>query len=149
MNLRADLDVLVVEDEDEISALIRSVLSDDGHHCVIARNTREADLVIETTPVEAMVLDLGPPGSGALAWLGGIAALVPGLATRTIVATGRAPGEALERRVAAAGAHLLYKPYAFDELRQRVRRFGADLAEERRGRDADEDDTKIAPTLPS
>jgi two-component system, sensor histidine kinase and response regulator len=57
--------VLVVEDDRELSSVVKISLEHQGYHCYLAANLEEARSVLSTTEVDVVVLDVGlPDGSG-------------------------------------------------------------------------------------
>jgi len=61
--------VLMVEDDEQLTKLVRSVLKKEGFDIEIARNLEEADeLLLEFTP-KAMILDVNLPDGNGLQWL--------------------------------------------------------------------------------
>jgi DNA-binding response OmpR family regulator len=54
--------VQVVEDDDEVRAVISELLSDNGFNVQTAATGREAIAIIDDVPVDLMVADIGLPG---------------------------------------------------------------------------------------
>jgi two-component system, OmpR family, response regulator len=121
--------LLVVEDDAALIAALRRGLRDAGFSVDCARSAEEAIDLLAVEACDAMILDLGLPGSDGLTLIGVVRER--GLALPILVLTAR--GE-LEDRVAGldAGADdYLQKPFAFPELLARIRallRRGAALA---------------------
>lgn len=125
--------ILVIDDDSTVFETIAAILMDDGYLCLTAKNTQEADLVLETVPVHGMTLDLNIPGCAPMSWLEEIAMMDQDLARRTIVVTGTVLTEEEKSRIELAGAGLLRKPFDINELSQSIRyRTGGPAGEERR-----------------
>jgi DNA-binding response OmpR family regulator len=111
--------LLVIEDEDRLSGILKSKLSDVGFTVDIAGSTADASAAIELINYDAAVLDLGLPDGDGLAVLA--AARRIGKALPILILTAR---DAVEDRVAGlnAGADdYLTKPFAMSELIARVK----------------------------
>lgn len=113
--------ILVINGDRSAYETIEAVLADDGYHCLTAKDTHEADLVLETIPVHGMTLDLNIPGCKPMEWMLEIALMAPDLIRRTVVVTGNHVTEQDRVRIHEAGAGLLLKPFAIGELRETVR----------------------------
>ncbi len=113
--------ILVIDDDRSIYETIEAVLAEDGYHCLTAKDTHEADLVLETVPVHGMTLDLNINGCRPMEWIQHIALLAPELMLRTVVITGNDIEEADRKRILEAGAGLVLKPIAEGELREAIR----------------------------
>jgi DNA-binding response OmpR family regulator len=113
--------ILVIDDDRSTYETIEAVLADDGYHCLTAKDTHEADLVLETIPVHGMTLDLSIPGCKPLDWMLEIGMMAPDLIRRTVVVTGNEVTEQDRERIQEAGAGFLLKPFAIGELREAVR----------------------------
>lgn len=114
--------VLVVEDQDDVSDLVRRALEKDGHFVTVARSAGEADAELSRATVEAAVLDLGLPDGHGLSWCKRVRA--DGRLFPILVLTAES---AVAMRVALfdSGADdYLGKPFAVAELRARVRALG-------------------------
>ena len=113
--------ILVIDDDRVAYEKIAAVLCNDGYHCLTAKDTHEADLVLETFPVHGMTLDLNISTCRPLEWMQQIALLAPDLIRRTVVVTGANIDEAARTRIREVGAGLLLKPFAPGELRDAIR----------------------------
>jgi DNA-binding response OmpR family regulator len=113
------LRVLVVEDEDRLSGILRSKLGEVGFTVDIAASAADAGAALELINYDAAVLDLGLPEGDGLAVLA--AARRTGNALPILILTAR---DAVEDRVAGlnAGADdYLTKPFAIAELIARIK----------------------------
>ncbi len=118
--------ILVIDDDRSTYETIEAVLSDYGYHCLTAKDTHEADLVLGTFPVHGITLDLNIPACRPMEWIQEIALLVPDLVRRTVVIAGNNIDEEDRSRIREVGAGLLLKPFATGELREAIRfRVGA------------------------
>ena len=111
--------LLVIEDEDRLSGILKSKLGDVGFTVDIAGSAADAGAALELINYDAAVLDLGLPDGDGLAVLA--AARRIGKALPILILTAR---DAVEDRVAGldAGADdYLTKPFAMTELIARIK----------------------------
>ena len=111
--------LLVIEDEDRLSGILRSKLGEVGFTVDIASSAADAGAALELINYDAAVLDLGLPDGDGLAVLAG--ARRAGNAIPILILTAR---DAVEDRVAGlnAGADdYLTKPFAMAELVARIK----------------------------
>ena len=111
--------LLVIEDEDRLSGILKSKLAEIGFTVDIAGSAEDAGSALELINYDAAVLDLGLPDGDGLAVL--TAARKAGKALPILILTAR---DAVEDRVVGlnAGADdYLTKPFAFAELLVRVK----------------------------
>ena len=113
--------ILVIDNDHSIYETIEAILADDGYHCLTAKDTHEADLVLETVPVHGMTLDLNIPGCQPMEWMQQIALMAPDLVRRTVVVTANHIDETDRTRILEVGAGLLLKPFSMGELREAIR----------------------------
>jgi two-component system, OmpR family, phosphate regulon response regulator PhoB len=110
--------VLVVEDEPQVRAVVRSVLENDGLSVAVASTAREALSACNELQIDAVVLDLTLPDSTgfdvliALRRLGSIPILV---------VSGRGDDEDRVRGLEFGADDYLSKPFYLPELTARVR----------------------------
>jgi len=110
--------LLVIEDEDRLSGILKSKLGDVGFTVDIAASAVDASAALELINYDAAVLDLGLPDGDGLAVLA--AARRIGKALPILILTAR---DAVEDKVAGlnAGADdYLTKPFAMNELIARI-----------------------------
>jgi DNA-binding response OmpR family regulator len=110
--------LLVIEDEDRLSGILKSKLSDVGFTVDIAGSAVDASAALELINYDAAVLDLGLPDGDGLTVLA--AARRIGKALPILILTAR---DAVEDKVAGlnAGADdYLTKPFAMSELIARI-----------------------------
>ena len=111
--------LLVIEDEDRLSGILKSKLGDLGFTVDIAGTAADADAAIELVNYDAAVLDLGLPDGDGLAVLATARRI--GKALPILILTAR---DAVDDRVAGlnAGADdYLTKPFAMTELIARIK----------------------------
>ena len=111
--------LLVIEDEDRLSGILKSKLGEIGFAVDIAGSAADASAALELINYDAAVLDLGLPDGDGLAVLA--AARQVGKALPILILTAR---DAVEDRVAGlnAGADdYLTKPFAMTELIARIK----------------------------
>jgi DNA-binding response OmpR family regulator len=108
------LRLLVIEDEDRLSGILKSKLGDIGFSVDIAGSAADANAALELINYDAAILDLGLPDGDGLAVL--TATRQSGKSLPILILTAR---DAVEDRVAGlnAGADdYLTKPFAMAEL---------------------------------
>jgi DNA-binding response OmpR family regulator len=113
------LRLLVIEDEDRLSGILKSKLGEIGFTVDIAGSAADAGIALELINYDAAVLDLGLPDGDGLAVL--TTARAKGMALPILILTAR---DAVEDRVAGlnAGADdYLTKPFAMAELVARIK----------------------------
>jgi DNA-binding response OmpR family regulator len=113
------LRLLVIEDEDRLSGILKSKLGEIGFTVDIAASAEDANIALELISYDAAVLDLGLPDGDGIAVLA--AARQAGKALPILILTAR---DAVEDRVAGlnAGADdYLTKPFAMTELVARIK----------------------------
>jgi len=123
--------LLVIEDEDRLSGILKSKLGDIGFTVDIAGSAGDASAALELINYDAAILDLGLPDGDGLAVLTATRQIGKGLPI--LILTAR---DAVEDRVAGlnAGADdYLTKPFAIAELIARIK-----ALLRRRGRRRDE-----------
>ncbi|WOI52802.1 response regulator [Parvularcula sp. LCG005] len=110
--------ILIVDDDAAVADVVKLVLSEAGHKCLVAHSPRDALDVVEKQSVDGIILDV---------WLGrddGLdlaATLIERMPTQPfIIMSGGGPGRSLEMVTARADAlgacSVLYKPFDDDEL---------------------------------
>jgi DNA-binding response OmpR family regulator len=121
--------VLVVEDEQKVSAALREGLESEGYAVAVAPTGEDAFFRVSTERFDVVLLDLTLPGRDGLEILKALRQR--GVDTRVLILTAR---DTLEDRVIGldSGADdYLVKPFAFAELVARIRALA------RRGRATD------------
>ncbi|MBM4274554.1 MAG: response regulator [Deltaproteobacteria bacterium] len=71
--------ILVADDEEPIRKLLEGELTDEGYRVVLAANAREALKIVETQPIDLVVLDIRMPGMDGLEALPRILGLKEGI----------------------------------------------------------------------
>jgi two-component system response regulator MprA len=127
--------VLVVEDDDELRGVVASSLREEGFAVKLAATGRAALEIVETTPLDLLVVDIGLPDTDGRDLCHALRGR--GISTPVLFLTAR---DALVDRIAGfdAGADdYLTKPFALVELVARInavlRRSGGDAALEAAG----------------
>jgi two-component system response regulator QseB len=111
--------ILVIEDDPDLGEALAEGLRQAGHAVDWFRDGTQADAALSGAPFDAMVLDLGLPGTDGMGWLRiwrGRGVTLP-----VLILTAR---DGVEQRIAGldAGADdYLIKPIAVDELAARLR----------------------------
>lgn len=112
------LRVLVVEDDREIRALVQSALSLEGYAVQTAVSLSEATALLEHSPPDVVVLDLGLPDGEGLDWLRELRRK----AALPVVVISARHQEAQKIALLDAGADdYLTKPFSVAELLARLR----------------------------
>jgi len=106
--------VLVVDDEPRIRRIVELALGDRGYRVLTAASAEEADELLATTAVDAVVTDLQLPGRSGLELLADIHRVRPALPVILITAFGTVE-TAVEALKAGAYDYVL-KPFSVDEL---------------------------------
>lgn len=110
--------ILIVDDERGLTRLLQEALEAEGDVCLVAQDVAEAEMILRTTKVDAMALDLGMPGRDPFEWFLEVKSADPSFARRTLITTGRGLDEADVARIEATGAKLLPKPFRLRQLRE-------------------------------
>ena len=71
--------ILVVDDDEAIRGLLQGELEDEGYKVLIAANARDALKMVETEPLDLVILDIRMPGMDGLEALPRILGLKEGL----------------------------------------------------------------------
>ena len=71
--------ILVVDDDEGIRALLTAELTDEGYRVLSATNARDALKMVETEPMDLVILDIRMPGMDGLEALPRILGLKEGL----------------------------------------------------------------------
>jgi two-component system response regulator QseB len=111
--------VLILEDDPDLGDALATGLRQSGQVVDWFRDGREADAALSGAPYDAIVLDLGLPGTDGMTWLRSWRGR--GAALPVLILTAR---DGVEQRIAGldAGADdYLIKPVAIDELAARLR----------------------------
>jgi DNA-binding response OmpR family regulator len=111
--------LLIIEDEDRLSGILKSKLLDAGFAVDIAGSAADAEAAVELINYDAAVLDLGLPDGDGLAVLASVRRL--GKTLPILILSAR---DAVEDRVGGlnAGADdYLIKPFAMTELIARIK----------------------------
>ncbi|NOZ70504.1 MAG: response regulator transcription factor [Chloroflexi bacterium] len=111
--------ILLVEDDAMIGAAVRQGLALEGYAVDWAQDAAEAELALEVSPYEVVLLDLGLPDKSGLEVLNGLRK--KGSEATVIILTAR---DAVADRISGldAGADdYLIKPFDLDELSARIR----------------------------
>jgi DNA-binding response OmpR family regulator len=114
---------LVVEDDDQISHLLRFILEREGYAVHAARDGRAALEAIATlAPPAVVTLDVMLPHADGYELLGRIRAQPGWAAVPVLLLTARSQEKDIVRALDAGASDYLVKPFKPDELRARIRR---------------------------
>lgn len=109
--------ILVVDDEDPIRKLIEMELTDEGYKVLTASDAREALKIVETQPLDLVILDIRMPGMDGLEALPRILGLKEGL--KVILNT--AYSQYQESFMSWAADAYLIKSHDLTELKNKVK----------------------------
>jgi two-component system, cell cycle sensor histidine kinase and response regulator CckA len=120
--------ILVVEDDEQLRGLVRSVLSDAGYEVLVATDVQHSLRIAEREeePIDLLLTDVFMPRMDGRELSHQLSALRPEM--RILYMSGKPPEVLLDRGVIASGGRFVQKPFTLDELLGRVR---ATLAEPR------------------
>jgi DNA-binding response OmpR family regulator len=108
--------VLVIDDDPNVTEMIRDALQSNGYRCLVASSAEEADARLAANEVDGVTLDLHMPGRSGLEWLEALENVRPGLARKTLLVTGSQLGPDQIRQLRRCGATLLFKPFCIERL---------------------------------
>jgi CheY-like chemotaxis protein len=114
--------ILLVEDEENVLKLARSMLERAGYKIIAARNGADALRIVEDhqDPLHLLLTDVVMPGMSGRALADAARGLRHGL--RVLFTSGYTDDAIVHHGVLEAGAHLLEKPYSRQSLLDSVRR---------------------------
>jgi two-component system cell cycle sensor histidine kinase/response regulator CckA len=121
LSLHGEETVLVVEDEDGVRELVRTILEQHGHPALTARHGRDALQIAERyeRPIHLLVTDVVMPEMGGGELVERLTIKRPDL--KVLYISGYTNDEVVRRGVRGSSASFLHKPFTSDELMQRVR----------------------------
>ncbi len=108
--------VLVVDDEEDVRAMLAEFLEAQGFEVLAAANGLESLLHVKRARPDVVVLDLNMPRLGGLEALKRIRHFDP--AITVVIITGEQNPEPRERALAMGAARVLVKPFTLDALLQ-------------------------------
>ncbi|HEY7088889.1 MAG TPA: response regulator [Tepidisphaeraceae bacterium] len=112
--------ILVVDDENHIRLMLRTILEAEGYRVAEANNGREALEIVRRAPFEAMVLDLNMPVLDGLGVLESLRLDPPRWPPRVVVLTAYGSIGAAVRATKAGALDFLEKPASPQEVREAV-----------------------------
>ncbi|WP_019012024.1 response regulator transcription factor [Deinococcus aquatilis] len=113
--------LLIVEDDPHIAELLRDGLTEDGYECDQAGDATEAAALAQLFPYSLLILDVMLPEGIDAGYQLGRRLRAEGLRTPILYLTARGTVEDRVEGLEAGGDDYLVKPFAFQELRARVR----------------------------
>ena len=108
--------ILVVDDEPEITGLLRSMLESAGWEVATAESAAVALELLEMARFDAVVSDLRMPDMDGVTFWSAVSARVPGLARRMLFVTGDTLSPEVQGILAKTGCASLDKPFAKGDL---------------------------------
>jgi DNA-binding response OmpR family regulator len=114
---------LVVEDDEQISYILRFILEREGYTVHLARDGRAAQQLIDSLPPPAIVtLDVMLPHADGYELLRRIRSTAGWATLPVIMLTARSQEKDIVRALEAGANDYMVKPFKPDEFRARVRR---------------------------
>lgn len=113
--------VLIIEDDPHIAELLRDGLTEDGYECDQAANATEGAELAHLFPYGLLLLDVMLPEGIDAGYRLGKRLRSEGVTTPILYLTARGTVEDRVEGLEAGGDDYLVKPFAFKELRARVR----------------------------
>ena len=111
--------ILIVDDEEPIRHLLRTILEGDGHHILEASDGREGLSLYRKTPADLVITDILMPDRDGLEVT--LELTREFLDARVIAMTGASGNDNFLNVAELFGARrLLHKPFGVNELRQAV-----------------------------
>ncbi len=113
--------ILVVEDDDGLCALVREVLHLSSYKVIVARNGQEAINLAEghKGPIHVMVTDVVMVGIGGRELADRLESSHPEM--KVLYMSGYTKKGAIEEKILDAGVEFIQKPFAPDQLIQKIR----------------------------
>jgi len=124
--------VLVADDEQDLVAILKKVLEEEGHTVVTATNGREALAVADREQPDLILVDLTMPDISGLEVLRSLREHDPD--SRVIIMTAFATAETAVEAMRQGALDYLIKPFSLEELKIQVRRVAGELSLERENR---------------
>ena len=113
--------LLIVEDDPHIAELLRDGLTEDGYDCDHAGNAQEGEELAQLFPYGLLILDVMLPEGTDAGYQLGKRLRSAGVTTPMLYLTARGTVEDRVEGLEAGGDDYLVKPFAFKELRARIR----------------------------
>ncbi|MBM3119413.1 MAG: PAS domain S-box protein [Chloroflexi bacterium] len=114
--------ILVVDDEQVVSDLVKRVLGGEGYEVDTADNAGDALKMIESQRYSLILLDIKMPGMDGAELYGRIQKMAKSLAQRVVFITGDIVGAATEKFLSETKVARIDKPFTADQLRREVKR---------------------------
>src|SRR5258708_38001396 len=114
------LHVLIVDDDESIRRLLKSVLSAEGHSCLVAEDLETAESLLRQNPIQLALVDIYVGNSNGLDFVKQVKALQPECACVMMTAQGSV--ETAARAVTEGALEYLGKPLLIDDLLALIRR---------------------------
>jgi len=114
--------ILVIDDEPSIVAVLKAMLSRDGHKVETVSDGAEAKRLLQERDYDVVLCDLKMPkvdGAQLFRWL---KETKPSLASRFIVMTGDFLSTTTQKALQEWGVPVLHKPFRMDELKALMKR---------------------------
>src|ERR1700693_2133184 len=122
MDFRAQVRILVVEDERRMAELLRQGLTEEGHSITVAADGREGLGLAETGAFDLILLDVMLPGLDGFQ----VTRQLRGIRNQTpiLMLTARDPARDMVEGLDLGADDYLTKPFSFEVLLARVRAVG-------------------------
>lgn len=116
--------ILVVEDDEHISYLLRFILEREGHQVILATEGRAAAELVDTMPAPALVLlDVMLPFVDGHELVTRVRARPDWAQVPVVMLTSQSHEESIVRALDAGASDYLTKPFQPQELAARIRRY--------------------------
>ena len=119
----ASRSVLIVDDEDNITELIESVLSASGYEAECRNDGAPAIDLLRDKVYDILICDLHMPGTSGREVMEWVRSNRPNV--RTLLLSGDVSGKETEEFARSCGAHFLPKPFSISELTKAVQRLSS------------------------
>jgi CheY-like chemotaxis protein len=110
------LQVLVVDDEPDISSIVGEILVDEGASVVPANSGGAAITLLTLMRFDLVILDLGMPQPNGFKVIEFLRATAPGLLGRTLVLTGMKYDRVAMALLKKLRVPFIFKPFQLDDL---------------------------------
>jgi PAS domain S-box-containing protein len=112
--VRAERSILVADDDQEIRALLRSILEDEGYRVLTAENGKQAIAILKDTSIDLLVTDLVMPEQEGMETIAQARKRCPNL--QILAVSGAFTGSLLDAASHFGAGAILEKPLQVDEV---------------------------------
>jgi two-component system NtrC family sensor kinase len=119
--------ILVVDDEEIVTAFLTDALAQDGHHIDQIDKAKEALDLLEQSAYDLIFCDLRMPGMGGRDFYEKLSVRDPELARRVVFVTGDMASQATREFLEKSGRLFLEKPFSLETLYQVIEKSEEEL----------------------